>query len=957
MRWPCTAIQESLEDARPQFTALIFGAFNAQQKRALLKLLGVIQEAVHNYVKSKKNKKKKDGDGDSRGAEQVKIDWLDTEGVHLWNLASQVNRATPTTPELSKDELSTVAALRLTGFRLVEAATDIKGPATFVVRLLGLTAKTMTALLEAGNTPIASQLALQGAEYEQLITSSITIKEPSEFKQKVTVLVWYYMARIDFLLREGNDSFAYDLLYKAIQLDETWPMAAQEFRLLASKCWTVGNDLLNKRINISGSIDWLKQGLLLVEKLINRGVQLDHLKELHIAILKSLSRAQLVKAEKDPHALTSATAALNELNELVGDSDQATLHEMRLLQLHILKTRKASEGELRIVMEDIMKLTYWTEDSVLEILSQLASLIGQYPALPSQSVQTYLRLALASSSGHPYVRIIMYEGLLFVKALSPPTSGVSVAAEILDMISKDPDYQLDDKVSAIACQTLLWNIGMFNESKERITEAAHWYQLAAHAVFKELGGENISRCLRKAALCHIKMADWTAALDLISFCPKEEASTHYLTFLAAIRQGREEAAIDAVSSIVECTDFEAQQLVLMTSLANEKGSKHVLMASMRALLNALTDSAVNFDVQIETITVIRCLIRMTVMELAQAEDKDRLVESMIEYLQTAIDILTEDPTRGQGQMKGIAWLYKCAYNVAVQGLNKLSSKSLADLFDTSAQLMSIYDVIVISGESDPDLHFVRGSAMFACLCGKIFVCRDLSNGSDKILLLDQLLDYIPHCREALSSIKSTHPRWPVVTHMRRIINTSEVELRCESNEWTAIPPILQRMKVAHASGETCETNQTLEMMANILFQYEECPSHITYQLLELILDTCPTAYANDIKRYSRWMRAILRILLHRNGAEEEAESLKYAGKALDVLKTSNGKGAYPLDEIQWLVATSWNKGLEWFSSSRVSQAKAWCEIAMTIATSTPELNIDRQKMNEHYEHLLSKIDS
>lgn len=62
--------------------------------------------------------------------------------------------------------------------------------------------------------------------------------------------------------------------------------------------------------------------------------------------------------------------------------DQATLHEMRLLQLHILKTRKAPEGELRIgrcqlraskptnsfflVMEDIMKLTDWTEESVLE---------------------------------------------------------------------------------------------------------------------------------------------------------------------------------------------------------------------------------------------------------------------------------------------------------------------------------------------------------------------------------------------------------------------------------------------------------------------------------------------------------------------------------------------------------------------------------------------------------------
>ncbi|WVO21076.1 uncharacterized protein IAS62_002380 [Cryptococcus decagattii] len=126
---PYTAIQESLEHARPQLTALISGAYNAQQTRELLKLLDAIQGAAHSYVKSKKNKKK-DGDGDSREAEQVKIDWLDTEGVHLWNLASQVNRTTPTTPEQSKDELSTVAALRLTGFRLVEAATDIKGPTT-----------------------------------------------------------------------------------------------------------------------------------------------------------------------------------------------------------------------------------------------------------------------------------------------------------------------------------------------------------------------------------------------------------------------------------------------------------------------------------------------------------------------------------------------------------------------------------------------------------------------------------------------------------------------------------------------------------------------------------------------------------------------------------------------------------------------------------------------------------
>lgn len=73
-------VSESLEHARPQLTAFISGAYNAQQTRALLKLLDAIQDAAYSYVKSKKNKKKKDGDGDSGEAEQVKIDWLDTEG-------------------------------------------------------------------------------------------------------------------------------------------------------------------------------------------------------------------------------------------------------------------------------------------------------------------------------------------------------------------------------------------------------------------------------------------------------------------------------------------------------------------------------------------------------------------------------------------------------------------------------------------------------------------------------------------------------------------------------------------------------------------------------------------------------------------------------------------------------------------------------------------------------------
>ncbi|ODN81471.1 hypothetical protein L202_01898 [Cryptococcus amylolentus CBS 6039] len=950
------ALRESLEHARPHFTTLLTSPPSSQNTRLLLRALDGVQEAVHAFVKHKKSRKKKDGDRNGE-AEQVKVDWLDTEGVQLWNLASQVGRTTPVNPTLSKEDIAIVAALRLTGYRILEAATDTKGPMAFVVRLLGLTAKTMGALLDAGKTAVASQLAVQGAEFEQTLLSATDPQDSGEIKQQVSSLVWFYCARIDLLLKEGNDTFAFDIFLKAIALDEMWSMTPQECHILAAKCWTVGNTMLQNKTNLPLSIDWLKQGIMLVEKMVNRGLVVDRLEELHVAILKSLARAQMIQAEETPQSLQAATATLNELAQLVGEEDQITLREMRVLQLHVLKRSKALENEVKLVMEDLMKMQEWTEEKVIETLSQLASLVPDYPTLPSTTAQTFLRKALSHRDGHPHVQLIIYEGLLFAKSLSPPALGIRTAVAMLDIARKHGEYRMEDKVNVVACQTLLWNIANFNENKERITESAHWYQLAGHDLFKELGGENTSRCLRKAALCHIKTADWGAAHDLIARCPTDEASTHYLAFLAAIRQDRRQAAIDAVSSIVECSDFEAQQLVLMTSLANEKGAQPVLLASMRALLSVLTDSEMSFEVQIETITVIRCLVRMSVLELAQAEDKERVVDSILEYLQTAVELLTDDPAIGQGQTKGIAWLYKCAFNVAVQGLHSLSSKSLADLFDRSAQLMTIYEVIEPMS-TDPDLPFVRGSAMFACLCGKIFLCKDLPTGPDRILLLDQLLEYIPQCRNALQGATNTaHPRYSSVSDMLRIIDTSEVELHCEAREWTAIPEILERLKDASKEGEVGATHRTLEMIANVLFRYQDCPTSVTYRLLEIILDICPTRYADDIKRFSRWMRAILRILLHRSGADDESAAFSYVSRALDVLKTPLGKTAYPLDEAHWLVATAWNRGLEWFSSSRVQQAKQWCEAAMTMSSFSPDLKVDRQKMHEHYQHLLDKLSS
>jgi len=47
-----------------------------------------------------------------------------------------------------------------------------------------------------------------------------------------------------------------------------------------------------------------------------------------------------------------------------------------------------------------------------------------------------------------------------------------------------------------------------------------------------------SKCYRKAALCHIEREEYAQASDLIRQCPGDEAATHYLSFLVAIKQGK-----------------------------------------------------------------------------------------------------------------------------------------------------------------------------------------------------------------------------------------------------------------------------------------------------------------------------------------------------------------------------------------------------------------------------------
>lgn len=103
------------------------------------------------------------------------------------------------------------------------------------------------------------------------------------------------------------------------------------------------------------------------------------------------------------------------------------------------------------------------------------------------------------------------------------------------------------------------------------------------------------------------------------------------------------------------------------------------------------------------------------------------------------------------------------------------------------------------------------------------------------------------------------------------------------------------------------------------------------QLIQALLHASLDRSVLSIERFSRWLRAICTILLSRNSAADRAKALGYAEQGFAVMESSGNDPEdpnqacsvllhprqllillqfYPIDERQWLLATSYNTGIE-----------------------------------------------
>ncbi|KAI0318005.1 meiosis protein SPO22/ZIP4 like-domain-containing protein [Amylostereum chailletii] len=896
-------------------------------------------------------------------------DTLDREGTSLWNVSSSI-RPTSEVPE--SETASVIAALRLSALRLIEAGLPPKCGIDALVHMLQLASKTGTTLAEVGKSDMASTVLTSAAKYEESLRNA---KDPQGAYQqaKAQATAVYYCSRMEVAWKEGNATLAEYMLQKLTENDHERLISipARDRELLASKLLEIGKSLLSgDRRSGDGTIeDVAHEAVPWLQKAFGLADQLDETTtvgatELKRSILRNLARAYVLSSTRHPEHLTRAEASLKELLASVETSLEPNVseyQELRWWMLAVLKRRNAADGDMLEAFRSIIHHMSDAGEDVTNILQELRTLSSHQNPLVVSVLQACVRKILGSPDpALSCVDRIILSAVFHCSKDHDHSKAMQDLKSILELLGQ-AEFDLP-KTSATACLMLFWQYGQRHLRAKRYSEAADWYLLGTHYAFKTIADISSDKCHRKAALCHIEQQEFSQASLVVRRCSENSAMTQYVMLLVAVRQGTEDEAIRAVKAMTKAVDFDKKMLLMATRLAHESDLKHLLLSVLQELFSSVqADEGLRNET--EAITLIRCMIRLTVRLIADPGTGNRhaLIDTLIEYFATANELVQAACAQKRAPLiiKDISWLWRTAYNCANQGCSEWdnSEEKVPPLFDITVQLIGAYCQVVVQVDEEVNLAVVFAS--FAAASARVFSVRKIPHDSVEILKSTSRAIYACErtIRNVLEKAALREDNAAVVLCCLRAVLVFEAEVAVRLKEWDQLPAIIES-----TAGLPTDLVDTLEAVADVLWAEKECPLNVLLTALEIILHASLDAQTLSVDKFSRWLRAICTMLLSRNAAPDRLKAVGYVEQALAVLtehsedRDEHGE-TFPLDEREWLMTTSYNTGVECMHVNLLEEARRWFECSAVISRFVPNGEARGQRISETYTRLLSQYES
>ncbi|POW21742.1 hypothetical protein PSHT_02057, partial [Puccinia striiformis] len=441
---------------------------------------------------------------------------------------------------------------------------------------------------------------------------------------------------------------------------------------------------------------------------------------------------------------------------------------------------------------------------------------------------------------------------------------------------------------------------------------------------------------------------------------------------------KQKKAIQAIDRLINSLDFKPETLLYAAQQANSRGLQNLLHHILQKTLESTSGAnGAHFINGLDMVILLRSLIRIDLSNLAvphrnRANDEQRILQ----HYKAAKEMLiqSQEARAIQVSFKDATWLWKTAFNTCVSATEDWPEDLVFEFFGLTADLISLTRKIPTSLEEAQALTRHEIHCRFACLAGgmtqALYGDRDdyHRNNLEQPLLtsIKQLKRLSKDAQDIGSSSDLNFIE--KLNKIRSCLTVWEFEIYSMGNDWEAIRFFMKELEINQESQAFIST-QVTQSIAEVACQdaslptecmslnphqdpltsWEDLADYDTHfpKFLKHVMMIADRQREKSIDSRSRWLRLLIDLELSINSDEG---ALRYSNQALQLLQRYPED--YPSDEASWILAKSWDRSIDLYSSHNILQSKLWCEMSLKWMELVVGGRAYEDMMNRHYRDLL-----
>ncbi|CAG8478234.1 1586_t:CDS:10 [Paraglomus brasilianum] len=892
------------------------------------------------------------------------------EGTTLWN-ASIYYKSTS-----RSQNNKIVALLRQAGLVLIQTGAITRTDETVGIKLIALATKVGKAYIDCGMTEKADEVYRSMNEHEANVLASQDESDDLR-KSKASTLTTFYASRAEVAWKLANTHIANLMMQHATADKYLIYCSMREVNYVCQVCLTIGYQL-SKDNKISEAITWLKKCHDVAEFM--KGKRCHETMLILTKSLNLLASCYLKKSIQDVSALHLAENAIATCLE----RDPGNLLAMSL-KIKMLKQNGADFSGIEQAYKELMSPQQVAKDE-LKILLNAAHFIAELnPRVSLDGLDMLLEKTLADLGNMELVENTIVAKFHIMGNIGKKNDMENIMKSVEVTVGSARDYTFQKNNYSMPNDTMAkWRRklrGMSGHSNEQSLElpqtvilmsviqqeknyelAKSWYTFAYKFIASsEVDNRNAAILQRKISLCDLERHAVSDAINAVTLAQKHEANSaanYYIMFNIALEINDVDNAIKHLHQMCNSNDFHTNMLTIAANEAYKRNNKEILIEVLREILLKRRENqdALGVDIMV----LLRCLIRLThkAIESAREDEQQALRQYLLGYFEIAITVIGLDASSSpltdvmltKQDLNELEWYYKTAWNIALEFCQNPASASIAiQLFGIAYKFLELYK------EETVEILAWKRLCLFTCIAGRIFQSRDSIVMEEKESLLEKsLADIILYqkirnvlqMRKQLNSETIVEPQQAESDVM--LVFLFEFEAKLQLKRWNEIREMLDDAR----KYELNMPFKVYERMMELLIIDRECPSEILSATLQALLNSLSSQPHSEYTRFSRWFRMLLISALH----QDKHVAHQYFVQATDILKNCPHQ-SYPEEEIQWMMVTAWNQGVDYYSARNFEEARKWCETAIMFCRSVENGSFYEQEMRELFVEIVDNCAS